>query len=122
MKTIKLYKYFFEISNFDISNERVGNTKRSRKGKVFTDYSSNPYNTFNINITDINSIKHGNLLYIVNLCLPLDSSEIEPIDIDFIDPYGNQYTVTIPVNGYNFTPIEGEDEYYDWQLTLEEVI
>ena len=117
---IKLYKYYFDESYFNPTPNRIGTSKRSRTGKIFTDYSSDEFKTFEININGLDEIQHGHLLYIVSL---IYSEENEYESLDFIDPYGNEYTVKIPLeDGYDYEPSEGKKELYNWQLELWEVI
>lgn len=116
---VKLHKYFFEISDFDISEGVQGETKRSRAGKVFTDISSDPYKEFELEINRVNKTQHGQLLYLTTLALPIDDGGQ---DLDFISPYGDEYTVTIPVDeAFDYTPTKGREETYNWSLTLWEV-
>jgi len=116
---IKLYKYFFELSDYNINEQRVGNTQRSRKGVIFTDYSSNPYKTFELTLNNLTEKEHYNLLFITTLVFPeVGGGE----DLAFTDPFGNTYTVTIPINGYNYTPKNTEENLWDWEITLEEVV
>lgn len=119
MSTIKLHKYFFGVTNFNPNESRVGTTQRSRKGKIFTDYSSNAYKTFDIAIENLSEKEHYNLLYIVSLVFPENGGGQ---DLSFTDIFGNDYTVTIPIDGYNYSPKNTEDDLWDWELTLEEVI
>ena len=59
------------------------------------------------------------LLYITSLIFPTDGGSV---NLDFIDSYGDNYTVTIPINGYNYTPKNTEEDLWLWEITLEEVI
>lgn len=116
---IKLYKYFFELSNYDIEPGRKGNTQRSRAGRVFTDYTSDEYKTFRLEFDNLKKKDHINLLYITSLVFPITGGGQ---DLSFTDPLGDTYTVTIPVEGYTFTPKDTEEELWTWEITLEEVI
>jgi len=116
---IKLHKYFFEESDYNISENRVGITQRSRKGKIFTDYSSNAYKTFSITIDNLTEKEHYNLLYITSLVFPETGGGQ---DLSFTDVFGDTYTVTIPIGGYNYLPKDTEEDLWRWELTLEEVI
>lgn len=116
---IKLHKYFFELSNYDETEERVGNTQRSRTGKIFTDYSSEPYKTFELEINNLTEKEHYNLIYITSLVFPSTGGSL---NLDFIDPVGNEHIVTIPINGYNYELKDTEENLWNWEITLEEVI
>lgn len=116
---IKLHKYFFELSDYNLTPGRKGNTQRSRKGKIFTDYSSDEYMTFDIEIDNLSKKEHMNLLYIISLVLP---SVGGGQDITFTSPDGKEYTVTIPIGGYDYDLKDTEEELWRWELTLEEVI
>lgn len=119
MSNIKLHKYFFDVSDFNINENRVGTTQRSRKGKVFTDYSSNAYKTFEISLENLSEKEHYNLLYITTLVFPENGGGQ---DLSFTDIFGNNYTVTIPIEGYNYRPKNTEEDLWYWEITLEEVI
>lgn len=119
MSNIKLHKYFFDVNEYDITEERKGNTQRSRTGKIYTDYTSNAFKTFDITVNNLTEKEHYNLLYITSLVFPETGNGAE---LDFISPFGNSYTVTIPINGYNFNPQDNEENLWSWELTLEEVI
>jgi len=116
---IKLHKYFFEESEYDVLEQRKGTTRRSRKGRLFTDYTSDSYKTFEVTLDNLSEKEHYNLLYITSLVFPSSGGSI---DLDFNDPFGDSYTVTIPINGYNYTPKDTEEDLWVWELTLEEVI
>ena len=116
---IKLHKYFYEETDFDINDNIQGESQRSRTGKIFTDISSDNFKEFELTIENLNPKEHGNLIYIVNLVLPVDGIGQ---DIDFVSPYGKEYKVTIPIDGFDYSPRRGKKERYDWQLTLWEVI
>lgn len=116
---IKLYKYFFEPTNYNITENRQGNTQRSRTGKIFTDYTSNVFKTFNFNFENLSEKEHYNLLFIVSLVFPEDGGGQ---DLSLTDPFGDTYTVTIPIEGYNYEPLNTEENLWNWELTLEEVI
>jgi len=116
---LKLYKYFFEPNDFNIEENRQGNTTRSRKGKVFTDYTSPAYRTFDVTIDNVSEQEHYNLLFIISLIFP-DNGEGQ--NVSFTSPLGDNYNVTIPINGYNYTPKNTEEDLWIWELTLEEVI
>ena len=116
---IKLYKYFFEPNNYDPNPSRQGTTQRSRTGKIFTDYSSNEYKTFELTLSNLSEKEHINLLYIISIVLPNGGGGQ---DVSFTDPVGDEYTVTIPVGGYDYTLLDTEEELWEWELTLEEVI
>lgn len=119
MSNIKLHKYFFELSNYDVTEERQGNTQRSRTGKIYTDYTSNAYKTFDLTLDNLTEKEHYNLLYITSLVFPETGNGD---DIDFVSPTGENYIVTIPINGYNFSLKDTEENLWGWELTLEEVI
>lgn len=116
---IKLYKYFFNPSNYNVSEARQGSTQRSRKGKIFTDYTSDAYKTFTITLDNLSEKEHYNLLFIISLVFPTDGGGQ---DLPFTDPLGNDYTVTIPIDGYSFNLKDTEENLWRWELTLEEVI
>lgn len=116
---IKLHKYFFDVSDFNINENRIGTTQRSRKGKIFTDYSSDAYRTFNITLDNLSEKEHYNLLYITSIIFPETGGGQ---DVSFTDISGDNYTVTIPIEGYSFSPKNTEEDLWRWELTLEEVI
>lgn len=116
---IKLYKYFFEPNEYDETPQRVGNTQRGRKGKIFTDYSSDEYKTINMTIDNLTEKEHFNLVFITSLVFPTDGGGQ---DLSFTNPMGESFTVTIPNNGYDYSIKNTEEDLYKWEITLEEVI
>jgi len=116
---IKLYKYFFELTDYNIKEKRKGNTQRSRKGKVFTDYSSNKYRIFELTLDNLKEKEHYNLLFITSLVFPESGGGQ---DLSFTSPSGDEYTVTIPINGYDFNLKNTEEDLWRWDITLWEVI
>lgn len=119
MSNIKLHKYFFELTDYNVTESRQGNTQRSRTGKIFTDYTSSAYKTFDLTIDNLTEKEHYNLLYITSRVFPETGGGL---DLDYTDPLGNSYTVTIPINGYDYNLKNTEDNLWVWELTLEEVV
>lgn len=118
-KFFRIDNYFFEISNYDVSLNYKGQSRRSRSGKLHTDYTSRYY-TFDITIEGVNKEQHNNLLYLLYKCLP---EEGEGETLSFSDD--NDITdkeVIIPVDGFSFERENGKKISYVWNLTLEEVI
>ena len=108
--------YFFEVSDFNISYNENGESRRSRNGTLHSDKTGKDYRTFNIKIDDVDKNQHDNLFYLIYKCHNQGSN------LQFVDIYDNTYTIKIPINGFDFTPQEGKEEYYNWDLTLEEVV
>lgn len=120
MCLFKLGQYFFEENDFDINDDIQGETRRTRSGKIKSDVSSVPYKEFRLEIDRVKPEQHGQLLYLVNLMLPIDNVAINQ---PFVSPHGNDYEVTIPVDGgYDYTPLRGVNQRYEWVLNLWEVI
>lgn len=116
---VRLHKYFFEENEYNINERRQGNSQRSRKGRLFTDYTSDAYRTFELTLDNLSEQEHYNLLYITSLVFPSTGGSI---DLDFVDPHGGSYIVSIPVDGYNYNPKNTEEDLWVWEITLEEVI
>lgn len=116
---IKLYKYFFELSEYDETESRIGNTQRSRTGKIFTDYTSNAYKTFSITLDNLTETEHNTLVFITSLVFP-DGGGGQ--DLSFTSPLGDTYTVTIPIDGYDYSLKDTEEDLWQWEITLEEVV
>lgn len=113
---IQLDNYFFEITDYDEHEENINSYQRSRMGKLFIDYSSPFFKTFEIEIEGVNKANHNNLLYLVHL------SFSEEDGITFMNPEGDIYTVRILPDGYSYEPAgKGNKDVWDWSLTLGEV-
>lgn len=116
---IKLHKYFYELTEYEEIENRQGNTQRSRTGKIFTDYTSDAYKTFTLTLENLTEKEHYTLVYLTSLIFPTNGSGQ---DISFTCPLGNEYTVTIPINGYEYKLRNTKENLWNWEITLEEVI
>ena len=120
-KLIQINNYFFEVSKLTINPNKIGSSRRSISGKIHTDYTGTEYKTFELIIDSLNPTRHGQLLYLLNLCHPTDGGV--PQNLTLVDDTGQSYTVTIPLpDGFDYDREEGKGEYYTWNLTLEEVV
>lgn len=115
---VRIDNYFFEVSDYTPNIEEIGNSRRGFNGnKLHTDYT-NDYHIFDLTIEDLTKEQHGNLLYLLYKCRPENGSAEK---LTFEDDTGEVYTVTIPIDGFDFDRQQGEKVRYVWNLRLEEV-
>lgn len=115
---IQIEKYFFEVVNYNVVPIEVGNTNVSFSGKNHIDYI-NKYHKFELSMTNLSSQRHSQLLFLVNKNRGEGFSE--PSNLRYVDLNGKEYTVDIPIEGYDYNLEKGEGETYAWDLTLVEV-
>ncbi|MFW6377403.1 MAG: hypothetical protein ACOCZ5_02030 [bacterium] len=115
---VQINNFFFEPTSFTPKLTIHGESRRTFSGKLHSDYS-NKYHTFSLSFKQISPTELGHFLYLLNLVFP--SSGV-PEDLSFTDDVGNNYTVTIPIDGFNYDREQGEKETYSVELKLEEVI
>ncbi|MFW6015047.1 MAG: hypothetical protein ACOCRK_01265 [bacterium] len=117
---IQLNNYFFEPTEYVFDPTEIGETRRNPwTGTINTQITAR-YNPFDLTFKNISPTQLSHFIYLNNLCKPLDGNE--PQDLDYVDIYDNSYTVTIPLNGFKYTPEEGAEETYTVKLRLEEVV
>lgn len=116
---IQINNYFFEPTDFNINFTTIGETKRTPfGGKIHSSYT-NKYHTFKMKFTQLSPTQLSHFLYLYNLVFPPSG---EPEDLTFIDDTNENYTTTIPIDGFDYNREKGSDETYSVDLTLEEVL
>ena len=114
---IKLDKYFFEPDKYDSDKKEIGNDKVSMNGTYYMQKTGEIW-TFDMSFEGVIYDTVLNLEYINNKCKP---SSGDPTPVDYIDLYGDHYSVVIPLNGLKYTPSEGDNKLFDVELKLREV-
>lgn len=117
---IQLENYFFEPDVYSSDTTELGETRRNPWTGTINTQITGRYTPFKMTFKDISPTQLGHFIYLNNVCKPLD--ETTPQNLSYTDLYGNDYTVTIPLNGFKYTPEKGSKETYQVDLTLEEVV
>lgn len=122
---IKINNYFFEVEDIEINPNEQGNSRRAWNG-YFHNNCVSKYLTVKIKITDLSLEEHLNLLFLLDTNRNYDNTNSEHLifenlkDDDFLK--GESIMVDIPVDdGYDYNRLEGDEELYEWDLTLEQV-
>jgi hypothetical protein len=119
MEYIKLNSLFLSPTSYDSEPVEIGSTKRTTGGHIYTQTTAK-YMKFNIVLEGLEPSMHSNLLYLVSLNRNYDGTASE--NLSFTDYVGNNYTVAIPKDGYDFNLEQGKEETYRWEIDLEEVL
>lgn len=127
-KSIRINNYFFNnITDYDPERHDNDFTERMPNGTIIQISRGIRYYTFDISLEQLTPVKIGHLVYLENLCRPIDQSEGETLDFwDDTDGSALGLTfpidVTIPENGFKFNRQESSEELYTADLKLEQVI
>lgn len=124
---IRINNYFFDnVTNYDPKKNEIGKSTRMPNGTIKTQYTTKYY-TFELKLENVKPTQLGQLMYLENLCKP--SNDDEPQNLEFYDDTdGNALgvifplEVTIPINGFDFNRESGEEETYEVDLKLEQVL
>jgi len=120
---IKLNNYFYDVSDIKIEEKEVGNERRGYDGTKHSNYIRK-YLKIDITITELKPVEHYQLLSLVSTNRPYDSAAEHLVFNNLLDDEylnGQDIIVDIVKEGYEYDRLEGEQERYEWTLTLEEV-
>lgn len=116
---IQIDKFFFEPTSFTPNPKEKGKTRMSRNGTTHVQ-NNYEYMEFDITLENVSPSMHSNLLYIKDLNREYNGSSAQ--NFKLVDDLGNQYTVMIPTEDYDYDRENGKEVTYTWDLTLREVI
>ncbi|MFW6030051.1 MAG: hypothetical protein ACOCRO_07325 [Halanaerobiales bacterium] len=128
-KSIRINNYFFNnITNYTPKRNKPGSTRRMPFGKIKSYHPGVVFFHFNITLEQLSPVQLGHLIYLDNLCNPLDDSEPQVLEF-WGDTNGDAFDIEYPVdviipygNGFDFTREEGINESYTAELRLEQVM
>jgi hypothetical protein len=126
-RNIRINNYFFDnVTDYTPDKKEIGTTNRMPNGTVKTQYTTEYY-TFKLKLENVKSAQLGQLLYLENLCKSINDDEEQNLKF-YDDTDGSALgltfpiDVTIPINGFDFNREKGEEETYEVDLTLEQVL
>ncbi|MFW6377351.1 MAG: hypothetical protein ACOCZ5_01770 [bacterium] len=110
---IRIYNYFYDEDKCEPLPVIKGKTRRSFSGKVHSDYSSK-YSEYSITLNNLNKKQHDQMTWLLFSLYPDTGEPLE--SFKFVDNVGNEFQMTIAVDGFNIK--EEEKGYYTWEFTL----
>lgn len=117
---VKINQFFFDVSKIKIKPVEVGKTNIAWNGFPHTNVIGHYYE-IDLTITNLTVERQGQILYLLHLNRPNDTPAEHLIFRNLKDDKylsEEDILVDIPLNGFDPDRLEGNEELYEWDLTL----